>query len=242
MITSLFRSLKNSRLAGTLEYYTSPGKQNSWGGGGPFNGQHFRRRIFLELLAECNFSQILETGSFRGVTTEFMQISSQLPVTSVEYNRRFHAFAKAKIGRNPNIKLHQGDSRPFLDTHLQDSRNRTSCTFIYLDAHWQDDLPLREELEIIHLSQVPAVVMIDDFEVADDEAYAFDDYGEGKALNTTYLQTTALSHRPWFYPSLPGCDETGAKRGAIVIPTTETLADVLRTAGTLREWTLERGR
>lgn len=236
MIANFLSSLKNSALAGMLEYYAFPGKQNSWGGGGPFNGQHFRRRIFHELLAKCAFSRILETGSFRGVTTEFMQISSQLPVSSVEFSPRFHAFAKARIGRNPNIQFHKGDSRRFLTNHFKDSQSRIDRTFIYLDAHWQNDLPLKEEIAIIHNSHVPAVVMIDDFEVADDAGYAYDDYGKGKALTITYLRHTAFASKPWFYPSLPGHDETGAKRGVIIIPTSDPLADALRKSTTLREW------
>lgn len=236
MIAKLISSLKNSALSGAFEYYAFPRKQNSWGGGGPFNGQQFRRRIFLELLVDCDFSQILETGSFRGITTEYMQVASQLPVTSVEYNSRFHAFAKAKLAHNPKITLCQGDSRSFLKHHFADAGNRGTCTFIYLDAHWRDDLPLNEELEIINDSRVPAVIMIDDFEVADDDGYAYDDYGANKALNATYLNGTCFANRPWFYPQLSGRNETGARRGAVILPTSNNLRDRLRECSTLREW------
>ncbi|WP_009959368.1 hypothetical protein [Verrucomicrobium spinosum] len=228
--------LKNSRLFGTLEYYLYPRKNNSWGGGGPFNGQNFRQEIFKELLQQFKFQQIVETGSFRGISTEFMQSVSGLPVTSVEYNPRFFGFSSAKFARNPMVRLNQGDSRPFLQHHLNSDKVKTTWTFIYLDAHWHEDLPLKEELEIIHSSNVPAVIMIDDFEVPDDPSYSYDNYGEGRALNVLYLRGTPFSQRPWFFPSLAGHSETGAKRGTIVMATSERLMEGLRKCKTLREW------
>lgn len=54
--------------------------------------------------------------------------------------------------------------------------------FAYLDAHWGEDLPLAEKLEIVFSWDSDAIVMIDDFQVPDDPGYAYDDYGPGKAL------------------------------------------------------------
>jgi hypothetical protein len=62
----------------------------------------------------------------------------------------------------------------------------------YLDAHWNDDLPLEEELELIFSVHPHAVVMIDDFQVPDDPGYQFDEYGPGKAL-TPALITPVVS-------------------------------------------------
>jgi hypothetical protein len=54
--------------------------------------------------------------------------------------------------------------------------------FFHLDAHWEGDLPLQEEIEII-LGRFPNfLIMIDDFRVPGDSGYGFDDYGRGKML------------------------------------------------------------
>ena len=60
-------------------------------------------------------------------------------------------------------------------------------TLFYLDAHWNDHLPLREEVELALKHFAKAVLIIDDFAVPDDPGYAFDDYGPGKALTLDYL-------------------------------------------------------
>jgi hypothetical protein len=83
-----------------------------------------------------------------------------------------------------------------------------------LDAHWEDDLPLREEVEIITSSWERAVVIIDDFEVTGDAGYTFDDYGPGRRLCLDYLAGT-----PWpiYFPTLDSAAETGGRRGCAVI-------------------------
>ena len=58
---------------------------------------------------------------------------------------------------------------------------REQTLFIYLDAHWEEDLPLAEELAVIARATTRCIVMIDDFQVPGD-GYAYDNYGPGKAL------------------------------------------------------------
>ena len=43
--------------------------------------------------------------------------------------------------------------------------DRTVPTLFYLDAHWLEHLPLREEVELITANFPRAVIVIDDFEV-----------------------------------------------------------------------------
>ena len=66
------------KLLGHLELYLRPHLKDSLGD--PFNGQQFRQTIFLELFSAFQFKSIIETGTYRGNTTEFMATKSQLPV------------------------------------------------------------------------------------------------------------------------------------------------------------------
>jgi hypothetical protein len=50
-------------------------------------------------------------------------------------------------------------------------RLRDSPLFFYLDAHWNEDLPLAEEIDLIFSRSPCAVVMIDDFEVPGDPGF-----------------------------------------------------------------------
>jgi hypothetical protein len=93
-----------------------------------------------------------------------------------------------------------------------------SPLFAYLDAHWNADLPLAEELEIIFSRRPEAVVMVDDFEVPGDVGYSYDDYGPNKALDADYIAPVVARHYlERFYPSTPSEAETGMKRGCVVL-------------------------
>lgn len=55
-------------------------------------------------------------------------------------------------------------------------------TFFHLDAHWDDDLPLRNEVQVIVESW-----KIDDFQVPDDLGNGFDDYGGEKTISLSFV-------------------------------------------------------
>ena len=89
--------------------------------------------------------------------------------------------------------------------------------FVYLDAHWNDNLPLDEELDIV-FQNCPTAVVIIEVQVADDPGYAYDDYGPGKALTLSYIAPTILKlGLRIFYPSTPSSEEGGARRGCVVL-------------------------
>jgi hypothetical protein len=91
-----------------------------------------------------------------------------------------------------------------------------SNVFFYLDAHWREHLPLKDELEIISNSWNNSVVMVDDFQVPGTE-YGYDDYGPGRVLNITYLEPLGHLGICCFFPSLDPQLETGMKRGCVVL-------------------------
>jgi hypothetical protein len=143
-----------------------------------------------------------------------------LPIYSVEGLARNYGFAQARLWRKRNVHLFQGDSREVLRKLFADELRAIhgQNVFAYLDAHWNADLPLREELEIIFNHCPAAVVMIDDFQVPDDSGYQFDDYGPGKSLSPAYIEPILSAYNlEAYYPSMPSSTETGAKRGCVVV-------------------------
>jgi hypothetical protein len=187
---------------GMLEYIKSPERGAGWG---PFNGQTARQALFVDLLTKSGPNAIVETGTFLGATTEFMS-QAGLPVFTIEAHPRNYGFARARFWRRRNVKLVYGDSRTGLHKLFDGALHPLSglTIFFYLDAHWNDDLPLAEEIDIIFSHCPMAVVMIDDFEVPSDAGYGFDDYGPGKALAADYIKPAVLTHQlQAFYPSTP---------------------------------------
>jgi hypothetical protein len=205
-----------------------PGYHGSWGG--PMNGQARRRQLVKDIFEAVPIDEVVETGAFRGTTTCFLAEVSKGDVHSVELVERFYKFAAVRCAREqPRIRLVHGDSRLFLKA-LADRTTHPS-TFFYLDAHWQEDVPRHEELRIIHERWSDAVVMIDDFEVPGDPGYGVAMYG-GHPLNERYLPPLAGWSR--FYPAIASADETGARRGCIVLATRRH-ADRLDGLGLLRD-------
>ena len=200
---------------GRLDFFRNPGMQHSWGG--PFNGQKFRQRILFDLLFFFPIKAIVETGTYRGTTTALFAATS-LPVYTVEIHHRYFSYAKMRFLFNRhNVRLYHTDSLSFLRDLSENNQIPKEDVFFYLDAHWGEDLPLRDELEIIFSKWKNPIVMVDDFQVPDSE-YGFDDYGPGKLLNLGYINPVVSTHNiSVFFPAVNSSEETGKRRGSVVL-------------------------
>jgi hypothetical protein len=197
------------------DYYAKHDLKESWGG--PFNGQAGRVQIFQELISKLEFQTIIETGTFRGTTTEFLAKESGLMVYTVEAEPRFYYFARLRLRGHSNVRVKFGDSRVFLEKLGRDPAVPKNGVFFYLDSHWQEDLPLKEEIGLITKFWRGVAIMIDDFQVPGDPGYLYDEYGPGKQLCLEYLQPLSSAGLTPFFPTLPSERETGRKRGCVVL-------------------------
>jgi hypothetical protein len=218
------RGLLSEQTMGIIDYIRTPDHGAGWG---PFNGQTARQALFVDIVAKTRPAAIVETGTFLGATTELMA-QSGLPVFTIELNPRNYGFVRARFWRRRNVQLLHGDSRTgllkLLDGALRSLSNR--AIFFYLDAHWNDDLPLAEEIDVVFSRCPLAIVMIDDFEVPSDSGYGYDDYGPGKALVVGYIRQAMPAHQlQAFYPSTPSAAD---------YPSTLSAAAGLAVAGRLR--------
>jgi hypothetical protein len=192
-----------------------------------FNGQRSRLDIFGGVLETCGCKSIIETGTYLGSTTKYMADTSSLPVYSCETNPVFFAIARKELAAIQNVDLYFGDSRAFLN-ELVSRGVHERRSFLYLDAHWNDDLPLVEEIEIIAGNWREFVVMIDDFQVPHDDGYGFDDYGPGKRLALRDLgRTFERSGLVPFFPRAPSVEESGHARGCVVLARRGELSETL---------------
>jgi predicted O-methyltransferase YrrM len=199
-----------------------------------FNGQLVRKQIFRDLIAAFPFEVILETGTWTGNTSAYMAQTARLPVHTCEANPRFHAVAKMRLANVSGVHFQFADSREFLEQSAR-SELASKFAFFYLDAHWYDDLPLAEELEIIERGWRQFVVMIDDFRVPGDDGYGYDNYGPNKALAIEYLADVMRTRNlEAFFPAVPSAEETGPKRGCVVITRSGELSQRLAGVASLR--------
>lgn len=211
-VNSNFQSIEYS-IANVLHRLESLNPQTTG-----FNSQNNRKKIFKELTDAVNFESIIETGTFLGDTTYWMSLNSNLPVYTTEANSVFYGISKARLFYNQKIILYNLDSREFLKILSDTTDVYDKKVFIYLDSHWYKDLPLRDEMSFICDNSKDFVVMIDDFKVPGDEGYEYDDYGDDNILEIEYLKDILEKYNiSVYFPSLHSSEETGAKRGCVVL-------------------------
>jgi predicted O-methyltransferase YrrM len=217
-----------------------PELQRSWGG--PLNGQRGRSQAFLALLAAIDAAAVVETGTYRGTTTEWIAANFRGDIYTCEIEPRLFYQACEKLAGYTKVTCALKDSRAFL-RELLPNLNHERAALFYLDAHWQDDLPLQEELSLILNHHPHAVIMIDDFAVPYDPGYAWDNYGPGKQLTLDLLSVGDARDAHLFFPALPSQAETGARRGCCVLTKDAELAGkiaalVLFRGADWRDWRL----
>jgi hypothetical protein len=216
---------------GAWEYYFRPHVRSAFG---PLNGSPFRQKVFSRLASTGSLEAIIETGTFRGTTTEYFARTG-LPVYSVEAVPRYFGFAQARLRSLPRAEVRLGDSRSFLIGLSREPAVPKGRVFFYLDAHWSHDLPLRDELITIFQHWTEPIVMIDDFEVPTDPGYGYDDYGNCNALTLAYLAPLARLGFRCFFPTAPAADEVEPRRGWVVLSRDGQSAALLGAMPELRE-------
>jgi hypothetical protein len=233
-VKKIARRLLSESALGAIDYFRFPGRRRAWGG--PFNGQAGRRAIFDAIVSTVAPALIVETGTYLGTTTELMA-ETGIAIVSLEGNARNFGFARMRLRRFRNVELRFGDSRiearRVLDLHRSALKGRP--LFAYLDAHWNEDLPLAEELDVVFACCPNAVVMVDDFRVPDDPGYGYDDYGRGKALDQSYIAPAVAAYRlAVLNPVLRSAEETGQRRGCAILANEEDWVEPLLATGLLR--------
>jgi predicted O-methyltransferase YrrM len=200
-------------------------RQRPWKGfGEPFNGQATRRRTVDLLVREFSPRTLIETGTFLGFTTRCLA-DYGAPTYTVEVSPRFRYAARFALRDLDNVTMIWGDSAAGV-RHLAE-RTEVTRPLAYLDAHWEEDVPLNAELECLFSSWEDVLVVIDDFSVPGKPGYGYDIY-EGVPLSLDELSvpegvTVA-------FPAAPAAEETGSRRGTVFLARGKAAGDALATA------------
>lgn len=203
--------------------------------GGPCNGQRKRCEMIKDLMGTCAFLATVETGTFRGDTTEFLARCTEQPIFSVEVCAYLYHYARHRLRRFNHVHLVLGDSRTVLQRLLKTPTFPKRRILFYLDAHWYPDWPIREEVALIENSCAESVIIIDDFQVPDDPGYQYQDEGEGYRMCLDHLGPALLDQLAIFWPSAPAASETGARRGAVILVTKDALVQKVKALDSLRQ-------
>jgi hypothetical protein len=213
-VGSVYRSVRN--LA------QGPG----WGG---FHRDPIYGGLVLDLLSAFKFTSFVETGTFRGYTTELIATRHpELTVYSSEVVQSTYDAAHRALKKYPNIKLSLKNSDEWI-AELLKTGELGAQPFFFLDAHWQTYWPLRAELRHISDAGIKAVSVIDDFEVPGRPDFGFDVDGggqltAGEKCNLDYIRPSLGAQNrykalfpKYAYADAFGQSKVGALRGHIVL-------------------------
>jgi predicted O-methyltransferase YrrM len=180
----------------------------------PLNGQYKRLEFFLNLLRIVKPTVLIETGTYLGSSTilfsqfvnkiytiesepKYFQLSQKrflnLSITNIEA-----ILGKSELTLKLILKKISPDSNPILVT--------------YLDAHWDKQIPITQELSQLIEWGGPFIALIDDFKVEDDPGYNFDEYDSVTVGLNLIPQSLFL-----FYPNIQSNLEGGARRGLGIV-------------------------
>ena len=183
-------------------------------GKGPLNNQNLRIQLVKELLESYKPLLIIETGTFLGDTTEFLSKFSN--VISIEKSRLFYYLSKSRFHNENQIQIIYGKS----EVELKKIKNFEKNTFFYLDAHWGEGLPLKEEVEQITNNYLNYLICIDDFAVPNDNSWGFDSY-DGTKLDIDMLKN--LENTKIYFPDYNSDLESGEKRGSVFLTNSDNI-------------------
>lgn len=162
----------------------------------------FAREV-VSLINEHECTSIVETGTYCGDTTRFLALEfPDIPVFTCEINGLFYAKALARLKDVKNVTAELSDSTSFLAA-LAASGRLGARPFFYLDAHWYENNPLRDELSIIIAAGFPSVVVIHDFEVPGRPEFGFDAGLNVEAVADLLPSTTLVRFPSLYHKDIP---------------------------------------
>lgn len=155
-----------------------------------FNGCKEHQEFIKKILHQFNIKIAVETGTLHGWTTAFLSEHVQT-VYSSEIREEPFLLAAELLRDKKNVQLYNQKSTIMFEKILP-SFSKDQKIFFYLDAHWEKEWPLFDELVLIgKYIQKNAIIVIDDFKHPH-KPYRYDKYnGISNDITTVlpYLKT-----------------------------------------------------
>lgn len=155
-------------------------------------------RMMMEVIKEISrvfpISSFIETGTYRGNSSSYIaRVFPQLPVFTCEVVEEFFGLSSKRLKKHPNIKIFHQSSEKFLNSLSLGETG--SFPLFFLDAHWYDYWPLRDELNIINSKFNKAIIIIDDFQVPGREDFVYNIEGDNLICNFDYIKDDFSSNQ-----------------------------------------------
>ena len=179
----------------------------------PMNGQKNRLRTSYLLAGILRPTHAIETGTYLGTTTQYLTSMVTYKTYSIEVNQKYLDIAKKRLSSEVETKaveLILGNSKIEMLNILNKLDPNKHRVLVYLDAHWSDYVPLKEEIQSLLDWGGVFIAIIDDFMIPLDPGYGYDQYLNYRIDASQVPFSEKLSI---WVPSEPSTSESGSKRG-----------------------------
>jgi len=178
-----------------------------------FNSDTFLQEMFISLVKSYEPEYIIETGTYHGVTTKFLN-EFNLPVLTTEINKDFFDIAANNLKDCLNVTMCLEDSVSALEKKLTLFFNKKVLAF--LDSHWLSDDVLERELIFFKKLEIPPVLLIHDFYVPGKD-FGYDVYNQKRYDYETYKPYFDNLYSENNYTHSYNEQATGSRRGIILL-------------------------
>ena len=139
-----------------------------------FHGDRVFQNFVKELISFFHASSFIETGTYYGDSTLFVaNATKNIIIYSCDVNETFIKIAKYRLKNYSNVNIFKLSSEKFIKLLLSEYEIGVLPIF-FLDAHWYEYWPLKDELSEIFNSNIPAIIIIDDVKVPGKQEFGYD--------------------------------------------------------------------
>lgn len=177
-----------------------------------YEGDENIHKELSELVELHDVETIIETGTYLGGTTVRLSELADNVVTIESDFKNYNKAAK-RLKDIPNVVLIRGKSQQVLSEVIKSNQGQF---LFFLDAHWEKECPLLDELRIIAEAKITPVIVIHDFYVPNRPELGFDTYN-GQIFDWEWIKPKieAIYGESYYYYYNDKAD--GAMRGVIYI-------------------------
>ena len=177
----------------------------------PFNGDTFVCKEFLKLKEKFNLNVAVETGSCLYSTSKWL--GENFPnVYTIELSEEYSKHGIHKVAGMLNVHTYLGDSVQNLQ-RLTDVLTQDDRAIFFLDAHWGENCPLLQELDVLTKikTNLPPLIAIHDF-FTGDEKLGWDEYN-GQRFDYQWIEPKVKALESAFNCSYSHYYNTEAENG-----------------------------
>jgi len=178
-----------------------------------FNDDILLQNLFAQKVNEHNPDILIETGTLKGITTEYLA-SFNKPVMTFEINENYYNESKEKLSGLSNVQMYHGDSATVMEKEFDKLQDK--LVFAFLDAHWENDFCVERELTLFKKLNIKPIIMIHDFYVPGKD-FGYDEYS-GQRYDYEYFKPYFINlYGEKGYTYLYNTEAVGCCRGVIIV-------------------------